>query len=232
MSSSRSSRSPSARLSTPRVAVASVALCVLALALCGASCAPPPPPPEELTPIDCELGLWTEDVPFAAIADDGETPAEMIFGFQGFLWVDVALRCPTPGPATGAVALAVTTEDDRTFSASLPRVELDEVDGVRLSEPIQVRLDNGEGPSALEGLHAEVSLRLEGDGYEATAIAGMLLVDEDDCIDTDEEPICPDAGPADAGDRDAGAEDGGDDPDAGAQDAGAVDAGPGDGGGA
>jgi len=172
------------------------------------SCAPgTTDPPEELMPIDCELGLWTEDVPFTSISADGETAAELIFGFQGFLWVDVSLRCPVPGPSVGAVNLALTTETDRVFGSSLPRVEFDEIDGARVSEEMMVRLDNSAGPSALEGLHADITVRVEGDGYGGTAGAAVQLVDDDKCIDTDEEPICPDAGPTadDAGPDGGGA---------------------------
>lgn len=184
-------------------------LCGLALSAAGPSCAPgTTDPPEELTPIDCELGLWTESTPFTSIADDGETPAELVFGFQGFLWIDLSLRCPQPGPTVASVTLALATDNERVFGSSLPRVEFDEFEGDLVSGEMMMRLDNSEGPSALAGLHADVTVRLEGDGYGGTAATAVVLVDDDKCIDTDEEPICPDAGPtalADAGPDGGGA---------------------------
>ncbi len=155
------------------------------------SCGPGPNEINEI--IECEIGLWSEDVPHESIASDGSTTAELVFGFQGFLWVDTSLRCLSSEPSSAAATLRVTIANESPFGTALPGVTFTEAsEGVIVSEQVQVRLDNSEGPSIFIGELAEIVVRIEGGGYESVFEARVMLADDDPCIDTDEEPICPD----------------------------------------
>ncbi len=161
-------------------------------ALAAASLLTACPGPIDRDPFDCTIGLWTEDEPFVPLAADGTTAAEMVFGFQGFLWVDTAIQADEDGPDLADVALSIDIDGFAPFGTSVPGVEFAaHGDGFR-SGPVQVRLDNDEGASRYEGLAAEVAMRVRGEREEGVCTAAFTLVDEDPCIHTDDEPDCPD----------------------------------------
>ncbi|MCP4872045.1 MAG: hypothetical protein GY898_25350 [Proteobacteria bacterium] len=158
--------------------------------LCTASDCPGPNPP--VTPFECELGLVLEDSDFSPIAADGTTSAEMIFGFQGFLWVDVAIRGDEDSPSVADVAARIDIDGFEPLGRSIPAIVFDEAGDGTLSETVQVRLDNSEGPALYIGRPATFTLKVTGEFKETTCAATVLLVDDDPCIYTDDEPICGD----------------------------------------
>ena len=149
-------------------------------------------PQGDLLPFECSIGLWTEDVPYVELAPDGSTPAEMVFGFQGFLWVDAAIQGDEDGPSVADVAVSVTIDGFSPSGTSVPSVMFDGHGEGFLAGPVQMRLDNNEGASLYEGLGADVSMRVRGETHEGVCSAALTLVDEDDCIHTDGEPDCSD----------------------------------------
>ncbi len=182
--------------SSAPAAPAAFALAALLPLLAAADCPGPVPPPE---PFDCTIGLVTEESDFAPLADDGTTTAEMIFGFQGFLWIDVAIAgdadCPTVGDVSARVDIDGFDPLGRTISGVAFAAEGDG----RISEVVQVRLDNAEGPSRYEGRSTTVTLKVTGEGAggegrEAVCAGTLVLVDDDPCIHTDEDPYCDEGG--------------------------------------
>jgi len=146
---------------------------------------------DDVEPFACELGLVDPGGEWVAIDADGATSSELIFGFQGFLWVDAALRGDADTPERANVILRVTIDGFPPIGRTLTDVVF-ATDGERQSETLAIRLDNSEGPGRYAGLEAEIVVRATGMGREAVCAATVLLVDDDPCIDTDGgEPICP-----------------------------------------
>ncbi len=174
------------------------AACLL-LALVAVGC--PTSDDDDLLPFTCELGLLTPDDEWVDIEPSGGTLAELIFGFQGFLWVDAAIRGDDDCPEVGDVAARISIDGFEPFGRAVPDVRFSRAGGGAQSETVALRLDNSEGPSLYAGLAAEVVVKVTGVEREATCQATVLLVDDDPCIDADGEPICP-------GDDDDSAQDG------------------------
>lgn len=158
--------------------------------VCTAADCPGPTPPT--TPFECELGLVTDASDFEPIAADGSTRAEMIFGFQGFLWVDVAIRGDADGPTVGDVAARIDIDGFDPLGRSIPGIVFEPEGEGFLSETVQVRLDNSEGPALYLDEAATFTVKVTGEFKEATCAATLRLVDDDPCIHTDDEPICGD----------------------------------------
>ena len=161
--------------------------CLLLVLLVGCG----PAPPVELLPFECELGLLTPDDEWVDVEASGGTQAELIFGFQGFLWVDAAIRGDDDCPEVADVAARVSIDGFDPFGRSVPDVRFSDSGEGLQSETVPVRLDNSEGPSLYAGHAAELVVRVTGATHEATCQATVLLVDDDPCIDADGEPICP-----------------------------------------
>jgi hypothetical protein len=147
--------------------------------------------PAEPDPFDCTLGLTTADGGFVPVT--GDTRLELELGFQGFLLGHVAIRTTddrVPDELEGAVSL--TPDGLDPLGGPFARTALlDEPDGARVSEPIQVFFD----ASALAdyiGRTATIAVRAEAGRFRCLVEGDVVLVDDDPCIHTGGEPICPD----------------------------------------
>lgn len=147
----------------------------------------------EVVPFECELVLRD---PSGAGHLDLETShaVELIWGFQGFLFIEVFARAAGDDlPASVTAAHSVTLGDDPPFGDKETGVDFDEDGaGARVTDPLLIFLDGF--PAEYEGLEAELTLKLTGEGRECITSGTVLFVDEDDCIHTGEEPICTEDG--------------------------------------
>ncbi len=144
---------------------------------------------DDTTPFDCSLGVWNEDGSWEDL--DG-ADVELIFGFQGFLWISVQVEADAGGPDFANILFSAEVGDDDPFGGSVPNVPFTAQDGARRSDEVQVRLDNDEGPEPFIGETLHLAIRGRAGARECTAEADMTLRDDDPCLHTDDEPVCPD----------------------------------------
>jgi hypothetical protein len=149
-----------------------------------------PAPAAEATPFACELGTDGPDG-FVTLADAGAL--ELHMGFQGFLLFVLRVRAGDDRPAEADATVGVTFDGVDPVSVSQPRVPFGD-DGV--TDEILVFLTSNYA-SYYEGRHAEVGLRLATNDAVCTASGEATMIDEDPCIHTGDEPLCPeeDTGP-------------------------------------
>ncbi len=140
-------------------------------------------------PFGCQIGVWHEDGAWEPA--DG-APVELIFGFQGFLWISTQLRSDLDGPDVANLRFSASIDDGAPFGGSQPNVALVEDGDARYSDEVQIRLSNDEGPEPFIGGVMALALRGTSGLRECTAEATVTLQDEDPCIHTDDEPICDD----------------------------------------
>lgn len=143
-----------------------------------------------MAPFECTLGSLDADDAFRPYAATGT--AELVLGFQGFLFVQARVLARDGPPVVEAVA-SITVEGEEPAGSTQPGVHLEPVDGGQLSDGILVFLPSS-SVSAWEDRPATLAVRLQGEGQACVATADVVLVDEDPCIHTDDEPICPDTG--------------------------------------
>lgn len=136
----------------------------------------------------CELGILDADAVF--LPAGGDTRAELELGFQGFLFVEIFVRAEGDVPARVEASSRVTVEGEDPTGEKTPDVEMAAWDSGYLSDPVLLFF-NSETPADLDGKTVEVVVKLENDSHACTATGAFLLVDDDPCIHTGEEPICP-----------------------------------------
>ena len=139
------------------------------------------PADEEPRSFDCALGV-SEGGGFTPI-DGGEL--ELWLGFQGFLLVTLTVAGDGP-PATADATMALTF-DDEVVSGQQPSVAFDDAG---LTEPLLLFLTSNY-ITYYVGKSASLAVRLEGGDATCTATASVTLVDDDPCLHTGGEPICP-----------------------------------------
>ena len=141
------------------------------------------------TTFACEIGLADEDGGWVA-ALDGD-PTELVLGFQGFLFIELRVRAEDTSPTPVTVLMNGEIEGDSPFDASQPEVGMtDQGDGTRLSDEIVMFLPTND-VGHFEGATLRTVMRLEGADLSCTAERLFTLVDDDPCIHTGGEPICP-----------------------------------------
>ncbi len=162
-------------------------LCALSLMACGPDGETEPPPPEEpKQPFECSLGVERMGV---YEAGGPQCEAELTLGFQGFLWFDVVVQAGPGAPKQGRAKLSVSVPAKSPFNSASPLVTFGqyESDGLRLSSHMQVFV-SGQDPKELAGQVAQISVRFESETKECITTSQVLLVDNDDCIHTNDEP--------------------------------------------
>ena len=175
------------------------ALCapLLAAALCGC-----PSGDDDDEPFPCEAGTLTEEGAFVPLLDGDR--AELVLGFQGFLFVELRARADDP-PRRTAASMRITVAGDPPAGSSQNEVDFVAAPGGGfVSDPVLVFLD-GSAPEGYVGRTAEVAVALAGEGRRCVMERSVLLVDDDPCVHTDGEPVCPDPDPGD--DDSAGGDD-------------------------
>lgn len=171
----------------------SIASCCVLLSLLGGcdSGAGSSEPEVPKTAFACELGL---------VGADGKTftpitpgiRAELILGFQGFLFVEFVVRADEKllPPSTSA-SFKVVIDGALPTGATQPKVTVERVEQQQaVTVPILLFLDGGD-PSEFAGKEAEVTVRLEGPTTFCLVESKLLLVDDDPCVHTGDKPICP-----------------------------------------
>jgi hypothetical protein len=181
-------------------------LCLLVAAACPPEGGDAGPPPSTFA---CELGAGGgPEGAFTPLSVDATT--ELQLGFQGLSFATVRVRAEGDVPEIVEAMLRAQFEgQEEPLGAAQGGVEMHPAPGGALvSGDIHVPVNRGSF-SEFVGREAEVALRVADDlrdPMRSCVTAGRLLfVDEDQCIHTGEEPICPDAGPADGGHDDGGA---------------------------
>ncbi len=144
---------------------------------------------ENKVEIACELGTWTASGGFTPLG--GDPTFELQMGFQGFLLIAVNVRTEEPGFTMANAAMSVKVEGADSLSGEQPAVAFR--DGV--SDTILIFF-TANYLSYYVGRGAEVAVRVEDATRYCVVPAAGTLVDEDPCIHTGAEPICPeDTGP-------------------------------------
>ncbi len=171
-----------------------ITLCVLLLQLGLAGCdsgSGSSEPEVPKTEFACELGLIDADSK-AFVAVTPGMRAELILGFQGFLFVEFLVRADEELlPASSTASFKVVIEGTLPTGATQPQVTVERVEQQKaITVPILLFLDGGD-PSEFAGKEAEVTIRLEGPTTYCLVESKLLLVDDDPCVHTGEEPICP-----------------------------------------
>lgn len=139
----------------------------------------------------CEIGLSDADGAYVSAVDND--PVELILGFQGFLFLEFMVRAEAGSPSPVLVRMSMEVDGEDPFDGSQPQVALsDQADGTRVSEVINLFLPNND-ISLYKDNTARVVMRLEdsASGLTCTAERYVTLIDDDPCIHTGGEPICP-----------------------------------------
>ncbi len=140
---------------------------------------PPVDPGPEI--IDCTLGtrLGADFVPLAA-----PVTAELVLGFQGFVWIDLSVRADrSPGDAIAKVKYAYSIEGLQPASAAMTtRFEGTDAALRLLLSPADV--------AQLADRTVELSVRIEVSGLRCDASQTLTLRDGDPCIHVDDGTGC------------------------------------------
>lgn len=147
--------------------------------------------PVELEPFECELVMAGGEGELVSLEGGGD--AEMVLGFQGFLFVELfAAASGEDVPDDVDVTMSVTVGSADPFGGTQNGVDFEAADGdgVRTTEQILVFFSGGSTGDYV-GLEAIVTMRLRGDTHECLTTATVTLVDDDPCVHTGEEAICP-----------------------------------------
>jgi hypothetical protein len=181
---------------------------VVALVALGGACTPPGDtgsPSTESTPFACTLGVPTEEGWKAW----GDT-LELEMGFQGFVLAQLQLTAGEDAPESVTATMLVEPEGSAQVSGSQPLVAFTHDGALATTDPILVFFTSNY-ISYYVGLGARVAVRLDGEGKSCAVEGQATLVDDDPCLHTGDEPICPeDSGfPEDTGTPGDTAADGG-----------------------
>ncbi len=166
----------------------SVILAICTLTSCNATIEeePPPTPTNEF---QCELGTYTE-MQFTPL--DAGSEAELHLGFQGFLFFKLRVRAKGDVPSRVKSRANVQIGSDEPTSASMGNT-LFSADGAGsfLSGELNVFLTASKVKDYI-GETAKLVVRSENDTHFCVIQGEFVLVDDDPCIHTGEQPICPD----------------------------------------
>jgi hypothetical protein len=138
---------------------------------------------------ECELGIIDESGDFIPASE--QTRAELDLGFQGLLFVEVAVRATGDVPGLVDALVSVTVEDEDPEGSVTNGVPMNDQGEAYVSDPVLLFF-NSSIPAELQDRVAEIVIKLEDPARECTTDGLLLLVDDDPCIHTGDEPICPD----------------------------------------
>lgn len=134
------------------------------------------------TDFACELGVPTP-VGWKPLGDS----LELEMGFQGFVLAQLQLKVADGAPSSFTATMLVEPEGADAVSGGQPLVA---VNG-GLTDPILVFFTSNY-ISYYEGRSARVAVRLTA-GSASCAVEGRArLIDDDPCMHTGDEPVCPD----------------------------------------
>jgi hypothetical protein len=145
-------------------------------------------PSEESVEYDCELGTVDDETGvYSPLASDQEL--ELVLGFQGFLFVSLWVRQQDEAAPVCMVNAAVTPDDMGPMPTQQPIDFVHDGTGY-ISREVVLFLESAT-PSLYEGDSAQIDVRVTEPGRHCLASATVKLVDNDACIHSDEDPICP-----------------------------------------
>lgn len=142
---------------------------------------------DEVESYACVVGALDADGAFVPYATSGQ--AELVLGFQGFLFLEARILADD-APALVRVTASLAVGDDTPSGVTQPDVPFEATAAGDLSGEVLLFLPNAEVASFV-GQPAAISLRAEDDERSCVTTADVTLVDLDPCIHTDDEPICP-----------------------------------------
>lgn len=161
----------------------------LGVGACGGPVDDEPPPPAPKTEVPCKIGL-TDDVGTFSPMGEG-AKAELVLGFQGFLFVEVHVQTGDVESGRADVRASVSVDGEDPFGTNQRGVAVEaRADGTGLSDAVLLFLDSS-NIAEYKDRHADLRLRMDGDIWTCTATASATFVDDDPCIHTDAEAICP-----------------------------------------
>lgn len=149
--------------------------------------------------MSCEIGQIGDGAAFVP-ASERDT-AELQLGFQGFLFIALRVATLDPqAPPLARVSVSFEAEGDEPVGISLGQIAMTRAGELAVSSELVIIL-SPTIVSHFAGRTAVVTMRVEGSGRRCVTSATLRLVDDDPCIHTGEDPICPgDEGwPTDAG---------------------------------
>ncbi len=176
----------------PRI-IRGATMASLATLLVASACSRNPKPddvdPEDKIEFQCELGVLDADGVF--IPGSASTPVELDLGFQGFLSVTTHVRATGEVPRVVSVTISATVTGEEPTGDTVPLLAMNsESEGKVLSDALLIFFNN-DTPTDLEQRGLELSLRLDNATHVCWVDAPFLMVDDDPCIHTGDEPICP-----------------------------------------
>ena len=140
----------------------------------------------ELTEFSCELGFRTEKGEYTSFSEHSQS--ELVLGFQGFLFLQVYIKTDQ-SPDTCNAITSIDINGNASGSTQ-PNVNFDTSS---ISDEVLFFLPTANINEYID-TNSEIAVRLENATHFCTATSSVKLVDDDPCIHTDEEPICPDTG--------------------------------------
>jgi hypothetical protein len=157
----------------------------LALVACFASCGPEDAageadaqPDLPVQPFSVQIGRLDAAHAFTPIASTDSV--EIVVGFQGLIFFDLALLAPAEVPAEMSAEAAVRFDDPaQNFSFRTNHVEFRPFRGGRLSPAFRVPF--GQDLALIAGQHIAIELVLTAPGWRGEASADFDIVDEDVC---------------------------------------------------
>lgn len=125
-------------------------------------------------PFPCTLGQGADGA-FDAFAPGD--PAELVLGFQGFLYVELVASAADPPPIVDA-AMYVEVDGADPIDGAQPAVAFVAADAGALSEPMRLFFTSG-SIGTWTGRSAHVAVRLEDGTRACVASADVVLADDE-----------------------------------------------------
>ncbi len=155
---------------------------------CGPSDIPDPEPQKERRQFECGLGVMSNGV-YSPLSSD--TKLELELGFQGFLFVTLAVQADAVDASRFDCRYSAEIElEPEPIGGVQKGIEFVETpSGASVAEYL-LFLDSSD-KDRLIGQRVDLAARILNDTSECLVSGRGILVDDDPCIHTDAEPICP-----------------------------------------
>ena len=166
-------------------------VCLAALLIVAGCPGPEPepnPPPPNKTEVACTIGLPDDSGTFAPMRHHED--AELVLGFQGFLFFEIHVRASSVATGRADVSASATVDGEDPNGTNQRDVLVEQSGDTAVSEKVLIFLDSS-NIAEFEHRNCDLRLRMDGDTWTCTATAAVKFIDEDPCIHTDADPICP-----------------------------------------
>ncbi len=162
--------------------VALGALCVVGLLACDGD-DPKDEPPVPVENFDLSVGTFEEEAFRPLSASD---VVEIVVGFQGLIFVDLALHADQDLPQWWQAETQVTFLDspDLSYSFRSNRIEFESENGGVLNRAFRVPF--GQDIGLLDGERIELDVTIRATGWEGNGSARFLIEDNEECTEDPE----------------------------------------------